>query len=87
VVTTFRLWGVNLNATLASGLGKDEDEYVSVNDVERWSSKAAGDVELDLRRGVDLQREEEEDFFFCSPPKRYLGLGQLIRPHWWASAR
>jgi hypothetical protein len=69
VVTTFRLWGVNLNATLSSGLGKDEDEYVSVNDVERWSSKAAGDVELNLRRGVDLQREEEEDFFFCSPPE------------------
>jgi hypothetical protein len=32
-------------------------------------------MDLDLRRSVDLQREEEEDFFFCFPPKRYLGLG------------
>jgi hypothetical protein len=77
-VTTFRVWVVNLNATLSSGLGKDEDEYVSVNDIERWSSKVAGDMELDLRRGVDLLREEEEDFFFCSPPKRYLRLGWLL---------
>jgi hypothetical protein len=82
---------VNLNATHASGLGEDEDEYVSVNDVERWSSKAAGDVELNLRRGVDLLREEEEDFFICFPPKRYLGLGWLLGraagTDRWASAR
>jgi hypothetical protein len=66
---------------LASRHDEDKNIVLAVNRARRWSPKVAGDVELDLHRRVDLQREEEEDFFLCSPPlKRYLGLGQLIGP-------
>jgi hypothetical protein len=53
--------------------------------ITRWRSTASAVVTEDGRRrgprhrAVDLQREEEEDFFFCSPPKA------IPRPAWsWA---
>jgi hypothetical protein len=53
---------------LASRRDEDKNIVLAVNGARRWSPKAAGDVELDLHRGVDLLWEEEEDFFFCFPP-------------------
>jgi hypothetical protein len=36
-------------------------------------------VELDLRRGGDLQWEEEEDFFFCFLPEAVSRAGPANR--------
>jgi hypothetical protein len=59
---------------------------LAVNGARRWSPKAAGDVELDLHRGVDLLREEEEDFFFCFPPEAVSSAGLAPRPSCWAGS-
>jgi hypothetical protein len=46
--------GMNLIETTGRGQGVDEDEPWRSTAFLRWSPKAAGDVELDLHRGVDL---------------------------------
>jgi hypothetical protein len=46
--------GMNLIETAGRGQGVDEAELWRSTAFLRWSPKAAGDMEVDLRRGVDL---------------------------------
>jgi hypothetical protein len=71
---------------LASRRDEDKNIVLAVNGARRWSPKVAGDVELNLRRGVDLQWEEEEDFFFCFPPEAISRAGLAPRPSCWAGS-